>query len=132
MKPRWRKVLHDLIDNKGRTLLVVLSIAVGVFSIGVIAGAYQIISTDMSISYSANKPANIEMRTSDFDDDILATLRNQRNVENVEGRRVFNVRVRVPGTTKWTTLDMNAFESFEENSINLLLLIEGMSVPEKQ
>jgi putative ABC transport system permease protein len=132
MKPRWRKVLHDLIDNKGRTLLVVFSIAVGVFSIGVIAGAYQIISTDMSISYSANKPANIEMRTTDFDDDMLATLRNQRNVEDVEGRRVFNVRVRVPGTTKWTTLDMNAFESFEDNSINLLLLIEGMSVPEKQ
>ena len=132
MKPRWRKVLHDLIDNKGRTLLVVFSIAVGVFSIGVIAGAYQIISRDMSISYSANKPANIEMRTTDFDADMLATLRNQRNVENVEGRRVFNVRVRVPGTTKWTTLDMNAFESFEENSINLLLLIEGVSVPEKQ
>ncbi|HSM71091.1 MAG TPA: FtsX-like permease family protein, partial [Anaerolineales bacterium] len=121
-----------LIDNKGLTLLVVFSIAVGVISIGVIAGAYQIMSRDMSISYSANKPANIEMRTSDFDDDILATLRNQRNVENVEGRRVFNVRVRVPGTTKWTTLDMNAFESFEENSINLLLLIEGVSVPEKQ
>ena len=35
MKPRWRKVLHDLFDNKGRTLLVVFSIAVGVFSIGV-------------------------------------------------------------------------------------------------
>ena len=50
MKPRWRKVWHDLIDNKARTLLVVFSIAVGVFSIGVIAGAYQIISQDMSAS----------------------------------------------------------------------------------
>src|SRR3989304_2376686 len=62
MKPRWRKVFHDLIDNKGRTLLVVFSIAVGVFSIGVIAGAYQIISNDMSVSYSANMPANIELQ----------------------------------------------------------------------
>ena len=132
MKPRWRKVLHDLLDNKGRTLLVVFSIAVGVFSIGVIAGTYQIISTDMSLSYSANNPANIEMRTTDFGDDVLATLRNQRNVTDVEGRRVFNVRVRVPGTTKWTTLDMNAFDEFEENTINLLLPIEGASVPEKQ
>ena len=61
MKPRWRKVFHDLVDNKGRTLLVVFSIAVGVFSIGVIAGAYQIISTDLSISYSSKRPANIEM-----------------------------------------------------------------------
>ena len=33
MRPRWRKVISDLIDNKVRTLLVVLSIAVGVFAI---------------------------------------------------------------------------------------------------
>ncbi len=29
MKPRWRKVFLDLIENKARTLLVVLSIASG-------------------------------------------------------------------------------------------------------
>ena len=129
MKPRWRKVLHDLIDNKGRTLLVVLSIAVGVFSIGVIAGAYQIISNDMSISYAANQPANVEMRMSDFDEEILAVIRNHRNVKHAEARRVFNIRVRVPGTEKWTTLDMTAFESFEDNTINLLMPIEGETVP---
>lgn len=132
MKPRWRKVFHDLIDNKGRTLLVVFSIAVGVFSIGVIAGAYQIISNDMSVSYSANMPANIELRMTNFDEDVLALIHNQRGVEDAEGRRVFNVRVRVPGTEKWTTLDMIAFEDFEKNAINLLTPIEGQVMPEKR
>ncbi len=42
-----------------RTLLVVFSIAVGVFSIGVISGAYEIISNDMSVSYAANNPSQI-------------------------------------------------------------------------
>jgi len=132
MKPRWRKVLHDLIDNKGRTLLVVFSIAVGVFSIGVIAGAYQIISHDMSISYAANQPANVEMRTADFNDDVLTSIRNQRNVKNAEARRVFNLRVRVPGTANWSTLDMTAFESFKDNTINLLKPIEGATIPGKR
>ncbi len=132
MKPRWRKVIHDLFDNMGRTLLVVFSIAVGVFSIGVIAGAYQIISNDMGISYAANQPANVEMRMSDFDDDVLSVLRNQRDVENAEARRVVNMRVRVPGTEKWTTLDVTAFESFEDNTINLLKPIEGAAVPGKR
>jgi len=132
MKPRWRKVLHDLFDNKGRTLLVVLSIAVGVFSIGVIAGAYQIISTDMPASYAANKPANMEMYLSNFDDDVLTSIRNQKNVKNAEARRVFNIRVRVPGTEKWTTLDMISFESFEDNTINLLKPIEGATIPDKR
>jgi putative ABC transport system permease protein len=131
MKPRWRKVFHDLIDNKGRTLLVVFSIAVGVFSIGVIAGAYQIISNDMSVSYSANAPANIEMRASDFDDDVLASIQNQKSVKDVEARRVFNMRVRVPGTEKWTTLDMVAFDVFEKNTINLHTPIEGTGIPQK-
>src|SRR5688572_7448412 len=116
MKPRWQKVFHDLIDNKGRTLLVVFSIAVGVFSIGVIVGAYQIISNDMSISYSANHPANIELRMSNFDEDILASIRNQNEVQDAEARRVFNIRVRVPGTENWTTLDMTALDDFQKNT----------------
>lgn len=132
MKPRWRKVIHDLIDNKGRTLLVVFSIAVGVFSIGVIAGAYQIISNDMSASYAANQPANIELRMTNFDDTILSSVQNHRQVADAEARRVFNMRVRVPGTEKWTTLDMVAFESFEDNAINLLAPIEGMTAPAKR
>lgn len=132
MKPRWRKVFHDLIDNKGRTLLVVFSIAVGVFSIGVIAGAYQIISHDMSISYAANRPANIELRMTNFDDDVLTSIQNEREIEDVEGRRVFNMRVRVPGTEKWTTLDMIAFQDFEENTINLLTPLEGAVMPQKR
>jgi putative ABC transport system permease protein len=132
MKPRWRKVLHDLIDNKGRTLLVVFSIAVGVFSIGVIAGAYQIISKDMEVSYSANNPANIELRMTNFDQEALTSLQHDRNVGEVEGRRVFNMRVRVPGTDAWTTLDMIAFEDFEKNTINLLQPLEGTDMPEKR
>ena len=132
MKPRWRKVFHDLWDNKARTLLVVLSIAVGVFSIGMIAGAYQIISNDMSVSYSANKPANVELRMTDFDEETLEMIRNQRGVQDAEGRRVFNIRVRVPGTEKWTTLDMIAFEDFEKNAINLLIPVEGQAIPEKR
>jgi putative ABC transport system permease protein len=132
MKPRWRKVIHDLLDNKARTLLVVFSIAVGVFSIGVIAGAYQIISNDMSASYSANKPANIELRMASFDDDVLSMIRHQSGVETAEGRRVFNLRVRVPGTEKWTTLDMVAFDDFETNAIDLLTPVEGQRIPKKR
>jgi putative ABC transport system permease protein len=132
MKPRWRKVFHDLIDNKGRTLLVVFSIAVGVFSIGVIAGAYQIIAHDMSASYAANNPANVELRMANFDQDVLTAIHNEKGVQDAEARRVFNMRVRVPGTTQWTTLDVFALESFEDNAINLLTPYQGAAVPKKR
>ncbi len=131
MKPRWRKVFLDLFENKGRTLLVVLSIAVGVFSIGVIAGTYVIISNDMSITYAANNPANIEIRTDDFDDDMLTTIRNTRGIEDAEGRRVFNVRVREMDSEQWTTLDIIAINDFDENKVNLLNLMAGQVKPEE-
>ena len=35
--PRWNKVLRDLWGNKVRTLLVALSIAIGVFAVGVVS-----------------------------------------------------------------------------------------------
>jgi len=131
MKPRWRKVFLDLFENKGRTLLVVLSIAVGVFSIGVIAGTYVIISNDMSVTYAANNPANIEFRMDDFDDSILTTIRNTRGIQDAEGRRVVNMRVREMDREKWTTLDIIAVDDFDENKVNLLSQISGQIKPGK-
>ncbi|HNO32583.1 MAG TPA: hypothetical protein PKI78_12410, partial [Anaerolineales bacterium] len=132
MRPRWRKVLHDLWDSKLRTLLVVFSIAVGVFSIGVISGAYAIISKDMSVSYAMNNPSNVELRTVNFDNDVLASIENTRGVQSAEARRVFNIRVRVAGTEKWTSVDMVAFDDFEANTINLLTSMQGKAVPDKR
>ena len=37
MQPRWRKVLSDLWSNKTRTILVGLSIGIGVFALGMVA-----------------------------------------------------------------------------------------------
>lgn len=132
MKPRWRKVFLDLIDNKLRTVLVVLSIAVGVLSVGVIAGAYVIISNDMSASYAANQPANIELRMADFDEDVLAAVHNMRGIDDAEGRRVFNIRVRTADSNQWKTLDIVAMKDFDENKINLLTPMEGASKPAKR
>ena len=131
MRPRWRKVIHDLFDNLPRTLLVVFSIAVGIFSIGVIVGAYVIIDNDMAVSYAANHPANIELRTANFDDEVLTSARNTPEIDSAEARRVFNVRVRVPGTEKWTTVDMAALDDYEHNSLNLLVPLEGAGIPQK-
>jgi putative ABC transport system permease protein len=129
MRPRWRKILHDLVDNKMRTLLVVFSIAVGVFSIGVIAGTYVIISNDMSASYAANHPMNIELRTDPFTSDLVDTIQSLHTVQAAEGRRVFNLRVRIPGDSQWTTLDLVAIQDFSKIDINLLRPIKGATTP---
>jgi len=131
MRPRWRKVFSDLIDNKARTILVVFSIAVGVFAIGVNAGAYEIIQADMGISYAANNPSNIELRLDDFDEDFLNTIRNFEGIKEAEARRVFGVRIRPLGETQWTSVDVITMQDFEENKVNLLVPFKGTTVPKK-
>jgi putative ABC transport system permease protein len=128
IRPRWRKVLSDLWDNKMRTLLVVASIAVGVFSIGMIAGTYEIISKDMGASYASANPANIDLRTDDFNQELLDTIKNVDGVNEAEGRRFLSVRVRIPGG-EWTNLDLVAINDFTDNHVNLLLPIEGNPYP---
>lgn len=131
MRPRWRKVISDLLDNKVRTLLVVLSIAVGVFAIGVLAGTYVIISQDLGVTYAANNPANMEIRLDDFDQDLLQTIQKFDGVKEAEARRVFTLLIRTPGQTKWTAVDVVALESFPDNQVNLLDLVSGAPVPEE-
>jgi putative ABC transport system permease protein len=132
LRPRWRKVFLDLIEKKARTLLVVFSIAVGVLSIGVIAGAYAIISNDMSVSYAANHPANMELRMAgNFSDDVLTAVHGTRGIADVEGRRVINFRVRAEKSNQWTTIDVVAINDFAKNKINLLTPLSGVSTPLK-
>jgi putative ABC transport system permease protein len=131
MRPRWRKVFHDLVGNFSRTALVVISITVGVFSIGVIVGAYFIISHDMSASYAANNPMNIEVRTTNFDSSLLTVVENMHTVQYAEGRRVFSMRIRIPGTSQWQSFNVVAIDDFSKININILTLISGTNRPGK-
>jgi len=125
IRPRWHKVLSDLWDNKLRTLLVVASVAVGVFSIGMIAGTYEIISKDMGASYASANPANSDMRTDDFNQTLLESLKDIEGVKEAEGRRFFSVRARTPGG-EWTNLDLVAMDDFTDTQVNLLIPIEAI------
>src|SRR3990170_4068752 len=66
LSPRWRKVVQDLVANKTRTALVVLSIAIGVFAVGMIAGTDVILSRDLDSNYMQANPSAAIIYTDDF------------------------------------------------------------------
>jgi putative ABC transport system permease protein len=128
IRPRWRKVLTDLWDDKMRTLLVVASISVGVFTIGTIAGAYSILSEDMNVSYASSHPANIEIWTDPFDDDFIRSTKKVRGVAEAEGRHITNMRVSRDGES-WMNLNLVAIKDYEASDINLRKPLEGAQIP---
>lgn len=121
-------MLADLWDNKTRTLLVVASIAVGVFAIGAITSSYVILSTGIDDSYAAVNPANIELTTSPFDEDLLKSIEEIAGVKAAEGRTSLVVTVMEAGQP-WKGLQLTALEDFESSQINLRDPREALPVP---
>ncbi len=96
LSPRWRKVFSDLTSNKTRTILVVLSIAVGVFAVGMIAGSREILANDLASANASTNPFSAMITTSQpFDDQLVQTVRNMPGIADAEARglAVFQVRV---------------------------------------
>ena len=96
LRSRWSKVLNDLWGNKTRTLLIVLSIAVGLFAVGTIVSAQTILSKGMAESFAAINPSSGTVRTDElFEDDFIQAVRHMRHVAEADARRAFDVRVQV-------------------------------------
>ena len=123
LKPRWSKVFSDLWDDKTRTGLVVASIAVGVFALGMIISSYVILREDINHSYIAVNAPNIEVRTDPFDKDLVRVIEKIPGVDEVEGRRILEVKAK-RGDENWQNLKLVVLTDFSGN-INLLSPIEG-------
>lgn len=125
ISPRWRKVLRDLWGNRARTVLVVLSIAVGVAALGIIGTTYVIISRDLPAGYNAADPASASIFSDPFDDDFVRVVRNLSGVGEAEGRRTVTARLKVtptgaaaPGEPEWRDIDLYAIPDYEHMRIN--------------
>jgi len=131
LKPRWKKVFSDLWDNKMRTFLVVASIAVGVFSIGMIVSAYVILSADINHSYASANPVNVEIWTDPFSDDLIRVIEQIPGVAAAEGRFSTGVRTSTDGK-EWKILTLIAAKDFDSMVINRLSTIDGTKHPNQR
>ncbi|MES0361510.1 MAG: FtsX-like permease family protein, partial [Anaerolineales bacterium] len=123
-RPRWQKVIADLRGNLGRTALVIASIAVGLFAFGVIATLYVVIRQDMRDGYAATQPANIRLRTSLIDDDMVEIISKVEGVKDAQGARLTSLRLQSdPG--EWITIELHSQPDFANSAISKLSLESG-------
>jgi len=132
LRPRWRKVLGDLWSNKTRTILVVLSIAVGVFAVGMIAGSQEMLAHDMSVANDASNPVSASINTEQpFDDELVQTIRRMPGVDDAEGRSttVFQVGA---GPNVWKNTQFKVIPDFNDMRIGTIKPISGAWPPPKK
>lgn len=131
MRPRWRKVFSDLWGNKLRSLLVIASITIGLFAVGMITSMHVILTEDMRASYAAVNPANITISTVGFDDELLDRIRKVEGVAQADGIRQVVLQVQ-NGSGEWIPVEVNAIRDLENMEINQVHSEQGQWPPDER
>jgi putative ABC transport system permease protein len=96
LAPRWHKVIGDLWGNKTRTLLVVLSIAIGVFAIGMVTGGREILVRDVNGDWNAANPPSASIGAENIDQDLIAVIRRMPGIADAQPSQSTLVRAQTP------------------------------------
>lgn len=128
LPPRWRKVWADLWGNKLRTLLVILSISVGVFAVGMVYSSYLMFGRDLANSWGSASPASASLYADPFDEELVQSVRSIRGVKEAEGRRNVDLRVRTAGG-EWRQMFLTAIPDYSEQKVNLIRSQSGAWPP---
>ena len=134
LPPRWHKVIRDLTSHKLRTLLVVLSIAVGIFAVGVVLGGRGVLTREFDTDFLTSAAPSAEFNTSDFDAGLVRSIESRADVNAAEGRRTSLVRYSAESTPPtstagWSTMQVLALPSFDAIQVQKIVREEGVSWP---
>ena len=121
----WRKVLRDLWGGKLRTLLVVLSTAVGVFSLGLAFGALNLVQEQMTESHILSNAPHIEMWTAGLDEMLLQGIRRVPDVVDVQGEQRVSIHWKFAGEEAWRDGEIIARHDYATQSMYPITLLTG-------
>jgi putative ABC transport system permease protein len=122
----WRKVWRDLVHNKARTILTVLSVAVGVFALGVIYGAYDVITDCLEDTHWATIPIHITLWAwPPFDHAAEDVVSRVPGVADVEKQVDSYFAWKLGGETNWRDGNLIGRSDYEAQHMGLIDLVDG-------
>ena len=126
MRRGYIKVLRDLKRNLGRTVLAVLSIAIGVFAVGINSGMMDLMPSRMLGSYQASNPAHVWLWLGGaVDDDQISRLAREPGLAGVEGIRELGARWRLTPDQEWRNLGVSTRADYTRQQFNTVSLLSG-------
>jgi putative ABC transport system permease protein len=122
----YRKVWRDLWINKGRTIMVVVSIATGIAAIGMILSGNIRTVTLMSQSHAASQPAHIFMWLGHMvDDEVVHSLSRVEGVLDIDASRDAVLRWKPSLESEWREVVLRTIDDYEAQTFNLIELKQG-------
>src|SRR3972149_4599003 len=126
MSIAFRKVWRDLWNHKGRTLLVVLSIAVGVLALGMTTASSTFLNEQMDASRLANRSPHVRMAlATPLDDEAVAAVARMPQVAEAEGWITANIRWKAAPGGEWKDAVLTALADYEDQKFDRLEFKSG-------
>jgi len=121
------KIWHDLWENKGRTLQVILIIAVGAFAVGLVIGTKGLMTKDLTRTWQASTPAMVGLSVNPaVDEAMIDTLGNLSGIETTAGWMQKTIQWRPTAMDAWEPAILIALDDYEAQEIRKITLDSGI------
>lgn len=122
----WNKVWHDLWQNKLRTTLAILSIAVGIFAIGTVFGLIDQLLSGMDAAHRAVAPSHINIILRSYiDEETVAELEEIPGVVAVDAVNQVSVRYKSGPDGEWELGSLVMRPDYDDQKYDIMELKAG-------
>src|SRR5262245_50184002 len=124
----WRKAFRDVWQERMRTTLVIVSVALGVAAFQSVMSAYAILTRELDRGYLATNPASAIFRTDPLDDNVVRAVLANPAVSDAEPRRVVGGQIKT-GPMQWRGLFPFVVKDYGDIRVSKLSPQEGAWPP---
>lgn len=128
LAPRWRKLIGDFGATRGRIVLMLAALTIGMFALTTIAGAYAILSREIARNYLQTNPASVLIDVGAVTPEILAAITADPDIAAAEPASIVTARSRT-GDGAWHRTLLFIVPDFSSSSIGLTFPEDGSFPP---
>jgi len=129
--PRWKKLLRDLQSARGRMAMMVIAIAVSIFSVGTFLSAYTIARREMSRNYLGTNPASAFIELDRVDDALVKAVSEREGISEAEATSWVGGRAEI-SPNEWMPVLLFVVPDFETSHVSTVAPDAGAYPPSEQ
>ncbi|MGB7537556.1 MAG: FtsX-like permease family protein [Anaerolineales bacterium] len=120
----FHKLLRDLWGHRTRTLLVLLSLTIGIFAVAVVSDSYAILLREMNENYLRTDPSSATLWVSPLDESVLERVKKLPGVSAADLRSAIRGRIRI-GENEWKTIELFVIRDYQAMPLDRIFSEKG-------
>src|SRR5215213_8103041 len=124
----WKKAIRDFWQERARTTLVVLAIALGISAFSAVLSSYAILTRELDRGYLETNPASAVLRVDSIDKDLVKAILQNPEVSDAEPRRTIGGQIKA-GPVQWRNLILFVVEDYGNIRVSKLVPESGAWPP---